>query len=232
MIPFSSNYRTSDAASVLDVTSNIALAVGAKSGCTGIAAPGGEGTYYAQAIYAAQAALVAKQSTIPGSQNAMIILSDGNATASASSGQIVATTGTLNGTGSGSNKYSYTYPSAQGECGQAVKAAIDAATNSAFNNAGSYTRIYTVGYGAPTSGGCTSDATYSGTYTGGGGGWKPGDQPCAALAAMASDSAYFFSDDGDKCASPNGISYTKLTQIFQAIAGNLTTPRLIPNGTT
>ncbi len=55
------------------------------AGCTGITAPGGEGTYYAQVIYAAQAALVAQQTANPGSQNAMIILSDGNATASATS---------------------------------------------------------------------------------------------------------------------------------------------------
>ncbi len=78
--------------------------------------------------------------------------------------------GTLNGTGAGSNKNSYTYPSALGECGQAVQAAYDAATNSDYNNTGSFTRVYTIGYGSPTSG-CTTDKTYSATVTGGGGNW-------------------------------------------------------------
>ena len=215
-IPFSSNYRTSDSASSLNSGSEIAIASGdsGKSGCGGIGAPGGEGTYYAQVVYQAQAALVAQQASYPGSQNAMIILSDGDATASASSGQIKATTGTLNGTGSGSNKYTYTYPSALGECGQAVVAAQAATT------AG--TRVYTVGYGSENSG-CTTDATYSAYKR---------ITPCEAIQDMASAPAYFYSDDADGCASPNGTNFTKLTQIFQAIAGNFTTPRLVPNGTT
>ena len=49
--------------------------------CDGLKAPGGEGTYYAQVIYAAQSALVLEQNNNPGSQNVMIILSDGDATA-------------------------------------------------------------------------------------------------------------------------------------------------------
>jgi hypothetical protein len=238
IIPFTNTYRVSDATTTLNTSANIVKAAGGKSGCAGIAAPGGQGTYYAQVIYAAQAALVAQQTANPGSQNAMIILSDGNATASASSGQIVVASGggTLNGTGTSTSNpsgyHSYTYPSALGECGQAVQAAHDAATNTAYNNSGSFTRVYTVGYGAEKSGGCTTDATYSATVTGGGGSWEPGDQPCAAIAAMASDPAYFFSDDGDGCSSPNGVNFTKLTQIFTAIAANLTTPRLVPNSTT
>ncbi len=223
VIPFTTNYRTSDTA-VLTTTADIVMAAGG-GGCTGITAPGGEGTYYAQVIYAAQAGLVAQQTSNPGSQNAMIILSDGNATASASSSQIVTASGggTLNGTGTGSNKNTYTYPSALGECGQAVQAAKDAATSSSYNNTGSYTRVYTIGYGSPTSG-CTTDATYSATVTGGGGNWTHGDSPCAAIAAMASDSGYFYSDDADGCASANGTNYTQLTQIFQAIAAYLLNP--------
>ena len=151
VIPFSGDYRVSDSATTLNTTADIVIAAGG-AGCAGITAPGGEGTYYAQVIYAAQAALVAQQTANPGSQNAMIILSDGDATSSASSGQIVVASGggTLNGTGSGSNKNSYTYPSALGECGQAVQAAYDAANNASYNNAGSYTRVYAIGYGAET----------------------------------------------------------------------------------
>jgi Flp pilus assembly protein TadG len=221
VIPFSSNYRVSDAATTLNSSSEVVIAAGGKSSCAGIQAPGGQGTYYAQVIYAAQAALVTQQASNTGSQNAMIILTDGNATASGS--QLAASsTGSLNGI-SGHNPTSYTYPSAVGECGQAVQAAMAAAA------AG--TRVYTIGYGSPTSG-CTTDKTYSGTYTGGGGNWTHGDSPCQALAAMASGTAYFFSDDGAGCASTNGTNFTKLTQIFQAISKNLTTPRLVPNSTT
>ena len=79
--------------------------------------------------------------------------------------QLVASEGTLNGTGTktsnASGYESYTYPSALGECGQAVLAAQAAAT------AG--TTVYTIGYGAETSGGCTTDETYSASVSTNGG---------------------------------------------------------------
>ena len=53
------------------------------SGCNGLSAPGGQGTYYAQVIYTAQAALAMQQASNPTSKNIMIILSDGDATACA-----------------------------------------------------------------------------------------------------------------------------------------------------
>jgi hypothetical protein len=248
------NYKSSDSSSTLNASSPLAIAAGASGigACSGLQAPGGEGTYYAQVIYAAQAALVAQQNTYKGSQNAMIILSDGDATAcntatstgndcsNGGSSQIVAASGTLNGTGtktSNSTGYqSYTYPSALGECGQAVQAAIDAATNTAYNNAGSFTNVYTIGYGAETSGGCLTDAKYSATLTGGGGNWASGDQPCQALAAMASQTSYFFSDDesgsglGCEATAPSNQNLKKLTAIFTAITDTLTVPRLVPNG--
>ena len=83
---WTNNYKTSDSTTTLNTSSQVVIAAGGSgvSGCTGISAPGGEGTYYAQVIYAAQAALIAQQTANPGSQNAMIILSDGDATACAS----------------------------------------------------------------------------------------------------------------------------------------------------
>jgi len=209
--PFSDNYKTSDTSTTLNSGSQLVEAVGGYSGCNGIQAKGGEGTYYAQVIYAAQAALVAQQATNPGSQNAMIILGDGDMNASSG---LKADTGTLNGTGSGSNMNSYAYPSAKGQCGQAIIAA-QAATSAG-------TRVYTVGYGAQNSG-CSTDATYS-AYK--------GISPCTTMEYIASAPGYFYSDDANGCASPNEVNFTKLTQIFQAIARNLTTPRLVPNGTT
>jgi hypothetical protein len=243
VVTWANDYMISDSATSLNQSSQIVIAAGDSGvrNCSGLQTPGGEGTYYAQSIYAAQAALAAQQTANPGSKNAMIILSDGDATACASNAytsggacdtksQIVATEGTLNGTGSSStNPSGYNspvYPSALGECGQAVLAAQYAA------NSG--TTVYTIGYGAPTSGGCASDKTYSATVTTNGGSWTKGDQPCAALAAMASAQVNFYSDDGSGCqaTAPSNQAITKLTQIFHAITDNLSSPRLIPNGTT
>jgi hypothetical protein len=220
VVGFQTDYRLSDALnSPLNATSPLVIAAGG-GGCTGIASPGGEGTYYAQVIMAAQAALVAQAAANPGTMNAMVIISDGDATASSSSGQIVATTGTLNGTGS---NHTVTYPSALGECGQAVWAAASAAA------AG--TKVFTIGYGSPTSG-CTTDASYSMTVTNGGVTWTHGDSPCQAIAAMASEPRFFFSDDGSGCQSINNLGLTSLTTIFPAIGNSLTLPTLIPNSTT
>lgn len=240
---FSNNYKTSDSAASLNQAAGIVIAAGdsGQSNCTGIKAPGGEGTYYAQVIYAAQAALMAQQAANPGSQNAIILLTDGDATACASNAntaagacstksQLLATEGTLNGTGTKTSNAAgyeaYTYPSALGECGQAVLAAQAAA------NTG--TTVYTIGYGAEASGGCLTDATYSATVSTNGGGWAPGKHPCQAIAAMASAQVNFYSDDGDGCeaTAPSNQNLTKLTAIFRAITDNLSSPRLIPNGTT
>jgi len=243
VLSFNNDYKTTDTAASLNQASYTAIAAGdsGKSGCSGLQAPGGEGTYYAQVIYSAQAALAAQQSNNPGSKNAMIILTDGDATACASNAnttagacnsksEIVATEGTLNGTGTHTSNASgyqnYTYPSALGECGQAVLAAQYAAVQG--------TTVYTIGYGTEKSGGCASDKTYSATVTTNGGSWAPGGQPCAAMAAMASSQLNFYSDDGNGCqaTAPSNQGITKLTAIFRAITDNLTIPRLIPNGTT
>lgn len=280
VMPFDDGYRANDNAGTLDSGDGLSSAVGYETSgtCNGLQAPGGEGTYYAQVIRAAQAALVSQQTSFPGSKNIMIILSDGNATAcnsqayaadggnnSCSHGsQIVAVncpsvngsgvcgstavsvngnsttigcppggcTGTpLNGTGTSSNNATgyniATYPSALGECGQAVEAAQLA------TQAG--TTVYTIAMGSPTSGGCLTDAhvtitsgsTYgaegypSGTYSG---------QPCNAIAAMASTANTFYSDNTGGCAALVNTSaqFETIGGIFQAIANSLTNARLIP----
>jgi Flp pilus assembly protein TadG len=240
---FANDYKTTDAATTLNQAAPIVIAAGdsGQNNCAGIQAPGGEGTYYAQVLYAAQAALLKQQAANPGSQNAIILLTDGDATACASNAntsagacntksELVASEGTLNGTGTKTSNpsgyESYTYPSALGMCGQAVLAAQAAAT------AG--TTVYTIGYGAETSGGCTSDKTYSASVTTEGGVWGPGKQPCAAIAAMASAATNFYSDDGQGCeaTAPSNQNLTKLTAIFRAIVDNMSSPRLIPHGTT
>ncbi len=247
IIPFNDLYKTSDGTQTLASASALAEAVG-QGGCAGLSAPGGQGTYYAQVIDMAQEALVTQQASYPGSKNVMIVLSDGDATASAASGQIVAdntcsskTAGScLNGTGSSSSNpagtangvcYGYNcpaYPSAVGMCGQAVWAAQQATA------AG--TLVYTIGFGSETSG-CTSDQTY--TLTGlnnGAEAWPGGSHartPCNAIAAMASNANTFYSDVSKGCPVVNAANgdFTSLAQIFQAVVASLKSPRLVPIGT-
>jgi hypothetical protein len=136
IIPFSSDYRTSDAATTLNSSSNLARATGAAPSCTsGLTAVGGEGTYYAGVIYAAQAALAAQAIARPNAQNVLVLLSDGDANAKASALPGASTTALV-------------YPSTQNQCHQAITAA------QAASAAG--TIVYSVAYGA-TSSGCSTD---------------------------------------------------------------------------
>jgi len=135
VVNFSSDYRSSDTASSLSSSSNVVAAIGGKSGCTGVQAIGGAGTYYAQVIYTAQAYLATEQSSYPNSQNVLILLSDGNANATAAKMP-------------GASITSGVYMSTLQQCHQAVTAAAAAAA------AG--TRVYAVAYGAEASG-CTTD---------------------------------------------------------------------------
>ncbi len=216
VVGFSTDYKTSNSATTLNPSSYIVDAVGGKSGCTAMGAPGGLGTYYAGVIYAAQAALVAEQKSYPGSLNAIVLVSDGDATSACTEMGATSTSCTSpapNGATSGG-----TYPSWVDECSQAITAAQAAAT------AG--TRVYTVAYGAETSG-CTTDT--SGTYS--------GITPCQTLKDMASSSAYFFSDYDqsgsgiDSSCVGTGSLDTSLSTIFQEIASSLSNARLIPSGT-
>jgi Putative Tad-like Flp pilus-assembly len=260
VVTFNDTYKSNDETTTLQSGDGLASAVGVGSGCThGLQAPGGEGTYYAQVIYAAQAALATQQADHAGSQNVLIILSDGdayacnlqaytagggNATCNGGYSQIVAlncptigstpcTGSPLNGTGTSStNASGYkspTYPSEIGQCGQAVQAA-QAATQAG-------TTVYTVAMGSETSGGCTTDADYTtasgSTY--GAEAWPSGTysgQPCNAIAAMATDANTFYSDNTSGCAATNNSAFTTMSAIFQAIGNGLTSSRLIPNGTT
>jgi len=132
IVPFSSDYRTSDGTSSLNGSSLLVDAVGGKSNCPGMQAPGGEGTYYAGVIYAAEAQLEA--SARSNAQNVMIILSDGDA--NATSAHMTSTNN--NGT----------YPSTADQCHQAITAAQYATSRG--------TLVYTIAYGASSSG-CTTD---------------------------------------------------------------------------
>jgi hypothetical protein len=204
---FLSNYRTSDTSTSLYASSALSEAAGAGgSGCSGIQAPGGDGTFYAGTIYAAQAALEAEALVNTSAQNVIILLSDGDANATqahmASASQVPG--GALYATASG------TYPSWKSQCAQAVTAAQYAVAQG--------TRIYSVAY-SPETGVCSSGDTLT---------------PCTAMQAIASAPQYFFTDvsasgSDTSCTSVNKT--TSLAGIFSAIGADFTYARLIPNGT-
>ena len=128
-------YRTSNGATGLNSSNSVVKAVGTSSTAGCMKVVGGEGTYYADAINQAQSKLAAFKTSLgsagANSQNVMILWSDGDATASSSSGQIVSAEGT-------------------NECNAAVTAAKNATA------AGTW--VYTVGTAPITgSGGCTTD---------------------------------------------------------------------------
>lgn len=212
VLGFQSDYKTSDTAKTLNSASALVKAAGGVAGCGGLAPSnydGVYGTYYAGVIYQAQAALAAEQAAFPGSGNALILLSDGNATAPQNNGSYNVFYN--NATGNGQ------YPSWIGECGQAVVAA-NAATSAG-------TRVYSVAYGSEPVG-CLSDVA-SGSY--------PNITPCNTMAAIASAPQYFYSDykqsgSASTCVASQAV--TSLSGIFQAIAADLSTPRLIPDNTT
>jgi Flp pilus assembly protein TadG len=123
IVPMSHDYQTSTSGT-LNTSSKLVVAAGS-GGCAGVQAPGGYGTYYADAIAAAQNDLTANGRS--GVQKAIIILSDGDASASSS--------------------YMQTSKAAN-QCTQAVTAAATAKAAGVS--------VITVAYGSPTSG-CSTD---------------------------------------------------------------------------
>ncbi|WP_162601854.1 TadE/TadG family type IV pilus assembly protein [Occallatibacter savannae] len=140
MSDWSSNNQTVGSSGSYNNSSTLAIAAGAASGCKGMQAKGGEGTYLAGAIYAAGASLAAQGQAVANSKNAMIILSDGDATSSAAQFD---SSVKLTSTG--------VYPSATDECHQSITAA-----NWVSNNVPN-TTVFTVAYNAGTSGTCATD---------------------------------------------------------------------------
>lgn len=236
--PFMSNYKSGDSGTSLDTASDLAMAVGAGissggSNCAGMQAPGGDGTYYAGVIYAAQAALTAQAATETAADsslhpvNLMIILTDGEANSTkiagtAANGTKTATTSSWPA-GGGATSSVTNYPSAFDQCQQAVAAANYAK--------GQGTQIYSIAYGSESSG-CTTDTT----------GPQANITPCQVMSQMASPNvvnssgtvtkAYFYSDyqqsgSPSTCVS-TGASVSDMNGIFQQISTGLLTVRLLP----
>lgn len=210
-----SNYSSTNlAGGSLNTSSALTIASGGSgvSKCSGLQTPGGDGTYYAGAIYAAQSSLMAAQAANSGSSNALIILSDGDAQSSK-----ITVSGTVQTAGTGTPALTVSYPSTTNQCQQAIDAAKFATSQG--------TTVYTVAYGASSSG-CSTDTS----------GPLKGLSPCTALQQMASTSADFYSDatasqNKGQCTSSANPNLT-LNQIFQDVATSFTVARLIPNGST
>jgi Flp pilus assembly protein TadG len=218
------NYRSSDTSTTLSTGSELsnALGIGVTSGrhgggCTGIQTSSNN-TYYAGAIYAAQASLDAEKAANSGTTNVIILLSDGNATAQQSD-MVTGTQSTTVATNSG------TYPSWVGECGQGVDAANYATSQG--------TIVYTIAYGSPStssSSNCASDRS---------GGAHKNITPCQAMQQMSSgwstgDTSHFYSDynlGGDTGCQATGAAFgvADLSSIFAAIQNGLAGARLVPN---
>jgi hypothetical protein len=211
---FLDNYSATNGSggSIVTTPANpLEIATGADTGkkCAGLTTPiSGQGTYLAGAIYSAQSALVAAQTANPGSLNAIVLLTDGDANATNTftnaAGQTLTskTTPALNTNG--------IYPSMKDQCQQAITAAQYAASNG--------TSVIVVAYQAGTSG-CDTDA-------------KAYQDPCANLQAMGlqagSTAPYpknFYSDGSGACPS-TGLG---LGGAFAAVSTLFGHSRLIPN---
>jgi hypothetical protein len=174
--------------------------------CSGIQTPGGEGTFYAGAIIAAQEYLSANHYT--GVQDVIIFLSDGNAGNGDTSGSVPQNVTVADMSGkvfSNSN-----------QCTQAVNAANWAKGYAEPDNTN--TKIYAVAYGSGSSG-CSSGETYT---------------PCTTMQNIAStpSTQYFFSvKQGSSSYSCNNANpnISAMDQVFTYIGGRLTGARLIPN---
>lgn len=257
---FLSDYISGYQASSLNGSSKVTAAMGGKSGCSGIqvasqtsqylpntVSSNGYNTYFAGAIYAAQAALVAKRTTRLNanskdkSKNVIILLSDGNATASNTStwhDMVVGTEGNPAASTSTSSSTGGKYPSVYGQCGQAVDAAQSFSQKTDPNR----TLVFTIAYGAATSskgggssgngGNCGSDVTPNPSS-------HPNITPCQTMQQMstdwATDGSYFYSDyyapGGTSGCSAKGnlLTITSLNNIFKDLINRLRPSRLIPN---
>lgn len=212
ILGFQNNYRTSDSSSLnqgSDLFKSVGAGVGTGRNACGAQTPGGEGTFYAGVIVAAQDYLTANART--GAQNVIIFLSDGDATASAAqmggSTKQVGTTASLGGM-----KNSLFQPTA--ECTQAVNAANWAKSLG--------TQIYSISYGSEKSG-CTAGET------------PPYNTPCGTMQGIASTpTVQFFysvpqSGAGNNTVCPNAAPITQLSQVFTDIGAHFFTSRLVPN---
>ena len=215
ILGFQNDYRLSDS-SALNWSSDLVRTAGAGTDNCGMPDPGGEGTFYAGAIVAAQQYLTNNHTSHV--QDIMILLSDGDATSDSSQmgGNVKQTVSSSQIPGMNGNLFAATK-----ECTQAVNAADWA--KGVKQSDGTSTLIYSVSYGSESSG-CTNGDTIT---------------PCQTMSGIASQplSQYFFSVPqtiGGKTSTvcSGAVPITKLDQVFTTIAGDLESSRLMPANVT
>jgi Flp pilus assembly protein TadG len=196
----------------LNDSSKLVKTVGDNSnGVTGcLKAPGGEGTFYAQAISAAQTALQSEGSST--AQNVIILLSDGEANATSSNMDP-----TYASTACSPTTVCSPGHLAQ-QCNQAVVNAQSATTNGTW--------VYAIAYDAPGAGtDCPSNGSGSKKiYDSPNGTNSNVWTPCTALQKIASDQTKFYSTK-PSCSSVN--NYTDVASAFHQVGVNLSKPRLV-----
>jgi Flp pilus assembly protein TadG len=218
IVNFSSDYRSSDTANSLNTSSYLTKGAGGTgSGCNGLQDNGNRNTYYAGAIYNAASLLLSQQSlrnpnslTPAPTQNAMIILGDGDSNSV-----------TLNGDGvvdlaSNASRTATTYPSYKDQCQQAVYAA-NWATSMGIT-------VYSVAYDAQGSGTCKYDTSASPPVN------KAGITGCQTMEQMASTHSKFYTSNSS-CELSDGNTTMSLNAIFTAISNDMSVARLVPDNT-
>jgi Flp pilus assembly protein TadG len=227
------DYWSGSTSNYLNTSSDLTKGV---TGC--LTNPGGESTYYAGVIYAAQNALKAEAALHSGSKNAMIILSDGQANATSSKFPSTSASPSADGYSGTAMTSTGVYPSVTDQCQQAITAAQNA------NTAG--TKVYTVAFNSESDGCAVSgsgvtvtDTSLTATATSG----QPALSlstltPCIVMKNMASPStatmSYFYADTSSASSGCTDTAHTTgtIANIFDAIAATFTSPRLLPNNAT
>jgi Putative Flp pilus-assembly TadE/G-like len=160
IVPLSSDYRTSDTSGLNTASNLVKAARGGAAGCTqGLDDRGGLGTYYADAITAAQTVLAANART--GATNVIVLLSDGDASgAGTSNGCHLAITAAQNAAKAGTWVYSIAFNSPNSGCNLDSPSISACSTMSQIANmpgatAGTYFNDLTKFYSDNASG-CTS----------------------------------------------------------------------------
>ncbi|HUO91418.1 MAG TPA: TadE/TadG family type IV pilus assembly protein [Rhizomicrobium sp.] len=210
IVGLSNDFKTGAGSQTLNSASDVVIAAdgGNCGGRGGITALGGVGTYYADAIAAAQSALESDGDT--NSQKVIVLLSDGDANATAPNmppGKAV------------------------DQCQEAVAAARAATAQGTWVYALAYGAPGTTG-GQTGTRSCTTDTT---NYPSVG---MAGLSACQSLENIASDPTKFFSDGSaagggakSQCIGSAG-DVSDLIALFKNVSASLTQPRLLPNDTT
>lgn len=237
------DYKTSNTATTLSTTSNLSKAIGAGiSGCAPLSSPGSGGSFYADAITAAQN-LLSTQPNKASADSVIVLLSYGS-TGSVNPSFIVRSWGSgqtyepgdqVSASG-GYYKYVASSPSVAAADNEPGKGANAAAYWSFLGTAISATKAYNQCAGAVSAATAAKAAGtrivavgYAAAITTGGANCaydSPAITPCQTLRSIASDPTSFYSTSTTSTCASSGV--TPLKDVLNSVAQNLMQPRLLP----